>query len=52
MQDLILETLHHCFKVDVQSALDNNCMSALTELLQHSQASVRAGAARCIMGLT
>jgi len=49
--ELILDTLHYCFKVDVQTALNCGAMKALTELLVHQLATIRSSSCRCIMGL-
>jgi len=50
--ELILDTLHFCFKVDTQSALNCHAMHEITQLLHSTRDKIRAYAARAIMGLT
>ena len=51
LQELILDTLHFCMRVDTQSALEANAMEAFTSLLKHELPVIRAKAARDIMDL-
>lgn len=51
LQELILDTLHNCTAVDTESALEAGAMEALTTLLKHHLAVIRAKAARDIMDL-
>ena len=51
LQELILDTLHFCMRVDTQSALEANAMETFTTLLKHELPVIRAKAARDIMDL-
>ena len=50
-QELILDTLHFCMRVDTINALEANAMEAFTSLLKHELPVIRAKAARDIMDL-
>ncbi|BFZ15849.1 hypothetical protein BsWGS_18888 [Bradybaena similaris] len=52
IKEIILDILHYCTAVDTDSALEAGAMEALTTLLKHHLAVVRAKAARDIMDLS
>jgi hypothetical protein len=51
LQELILNTLHFCMRVDTNNALASQAMEAFTALLTHPFPTIRAKAARDIMDL-
>nr|XP_018670222.1 radial spoke protein ARM37 isoform X1 [Ciona intestinalis] len=52
IKELILDTLHFCMRVDAENALKSGVMPVLTELLDHSDPSVRGAAARDMMDVS
>ncbi|BFZ04131.1 hypothetical protein BsWGS_07170 [Bradybaena similaris] len=52
IKELILDTLHFCIRVDIQSALEAGAMPVITMLLKHELTVIRAKAARDIMDLS
>ena len=51
LQELILDTLHYCMRVDTAKALSSSAMETFTFLLDHKSPTIRAKAARDIMDL-
>ena len=51
LQQLVLDTLHYCMKVDTSQALEAGAMEVFTMLLAHGVWEIRGKAARDIMDL-
>ena len=51
MQQLVLDTLHYCMKVDTDQALAAQAMEVFTSLLGHEMWEIRGKAARDIMDI-
>ena len=51
MKLMILDTLHFCMQVDTQQALESKAMIVFTDLLKHSDPTIRSKAARDIFDL-
>lgn len=51
IKEIILDTLHFCFRVNVQDALDTEAMQIFTNCLGHEKDVIRYKAARDIMDL-
>ena len=50
-QEIILDTLHFCMKINTAEALKSNAMQTFTVLLSHENTNIRSKAARDIMDL-
>ena len=50
-QELILDTLHYCMRVDTEKALEAGAMEVFTQHLTNPLKDIRAKAARDIMDL-